>query len=400
MDTSGLPSSLVLAGFLLVFAYLSLAENSLPSRGALLGRLEVTNSVALALRMLRAASILAIGLSGLALLVSQVSSPRSIWIALVSLGVLAVVVLIDRGSVFLARRYFEISLSCTKPVKHLILMVLKDSRSLEGPSNSANGRQVPGEETGKDEASEPAITEEEQVGLDTRERSMLRSILRLDDVTVREVMVPRVDIAAAEITSSLTEVAQRMVERGHSRLPVYGENLDTVEGVVHARDLLSVLASEKEPLPLKDIIRPAFFIPESKRLDDLLEELQEKHLQMAIVVDEYGGTEGLVTLEDLLEEIVGEIEDEFSSRSPEPYMVPLGDGDLLVDAGVTLEYIGDLMSIPVDGSGVDTIGAFVYSTLGKIPEMGDQVMLDGLRVEVVSLLGRRIRRLRITKMPS
>jgi CBS domain containing-hemolysin-like protein len=149
--------------------------------------------------------------------------------------------------------------------------------------------------------------------------------------------------------------------------------------------------------PLEQIIRPAFFIPETKRLDELLKELQEKRVHMAIVVDEYGGVEGLVTLEDLLEEIVGEIEDEFS-RTHEPRVVPLDDDTVIVDARVTLDNLSDLFFISIDNEDVDTVGGLVYSALGKMPRVGDEVLHNGLRIEVVSLLGRRIRKLKLSKV--
>ena len=226
---------------------------------------------------------------------------------------------------------------------------------------------------------------------------MIRSILRLDESTTREVMVPRVDIVAVDIDTPLREAANKLVESGHSRLPVYRETIDRIEGVVHSLDLLPLLANDQESPPLQNILRPAFFIPESKRVDELLQEFQEKRIQMAIVVDEYGGTEGLVTLEDLLEEIVGEIDDEFSSSS-EPQVVPLGNGDLLVDSRITLSYLSDLFSTTFNDTDVDTIGGIVYTSLGKIPKMGEEVTYNGLRIKVVSLVGRRIRRLRVSRV--
>ena len=240
------------------------------------------------------------------------------------------------------------------------------------------------------------ITEEEQAGLDDRERLMIRSILGLDESTAREAMVPRVDIVAVEADTPVTEVASRMLECGHSRLPVFSDTIDNIIGIVHSRDLLPFLTESAEFPPLEKVIRPAFFIPESKRLDDLLSELQEKRVQMALVVDEYGGIEGLVTLEDLLEEIVGEIEDEFS-RGLEPRVVPMANGDILVDARVTLDYLTDLLSTSVVIEDIETVGGLVYSYLGKMPQVGDEVHHNGLRIEVVSVLGRRIRRLKLSR---
>ena len=201
-------------------------------------------------------------------------------------------------------------------------------------------------------------------------------------------------MAAIEAASPLKEVAALMVARGHSRLPVYEETVDKILGIVHARDVLASLAGAKSDDSLRVLVRPAFIIPETKRADELLEELQERRTQIAIVVDEYGGTEGLVTMEDLLEEIVGEIEDEFS-RSREAQVIHESDGKVLVDAGVTTENVEEIFGASIDTTEVDTVGGYVYHSLGRIPQSGDVVRTDRLHIEVVSMLGRRLRKLRI-----
>ena len=231
--------------------------------------------------------------------------------------------------------------------------------------------------------------------LDDRDREMLRSIIRLDATTVREVMVPRLDMAAVEADSPLEVVAATMVDRGHSRLPVYEETIDRILGIIHARDIMASLAKSGNPKDsLRTLLRDAFIIPETKRVDDLLEELQERRTQIAIVVDEYGGTEGLVTMEDLLEEIVGEIEDEFS-RSRDAQVIHQPDGTVLVDAGVTTERVEELFGTTIDNTEVDTVGGYVYHNLGRIPQAGDILETEHLHIEVVSMLGRRLRKLRI-----
>jgi CBS domain containing-hemolysin-like protein len=239
-----------------------------------------------------------------------------------------------------------------------------------------------------------AIAQEERAKLDEMERKMIRSILRLDETTVREVMVPRVDIQAVEARTPLAEVARRIIEGGHSRLPVYRETIDHILGIVHARDLLRFVVGEASSL--EEVVRPALFVPESKRLDELLREFQEKRVQMAIVVDEYGGTAGLVTIEDLLEEIVGEIQDEFSAE--EPPVKLLGEDEAVVDARLPLDALNELFSTQVKGEGFDTVGGFVYSLLGKMPAPGDEVASSGLRIRVLSTHGRRIRKLRVTRL--
>ncbi len=261
---------------------------------------------------------------------------------------------------------------------------------VDNGSNNSFG-EAPGERPPR------AITQAELVNMDHRDIEMLRSILRLDVTIAREIMVPRLDMVAVEADSSLAQVAEKMAQSGRSRLPVYEETIDRVLGIIHARDVLASLAGGTGQQGLRDMVRPAFIIPETKRLDDLLEELQDKGVQMAIVVDEYGGTEGLVTMEDVLEEIVGEIEDEFS-RTREALVVQLPDGAVLVDAGVTTENIEEMFNTRIDSSEVDTVGGYVYHSLGKIPQVGDTVVTDHLSIEVVSILGRRLRRLRIKQL--
>jgi CBS domain containing-hemolysin-like protein len=270
-----------------------------------------------------------------------------------------------------------------------------DRRSGNGHSNiSINGSSgVPTDEE-QWELEEQVIAAAEFGGIDARDREMLRSILRLDVSTVREIMMPRLDMVTVDVNSSLLEVAVSMCQNGHSRLPVFEESIDTIVGIVHSRDLLAILGRGESDKALREAMRPAFFIPESKRLDDLLEELQEKGVQMAIVVDEYGGTEGLVTMEDLLEEIVGEIEDEFS-RDLEPEVVRYPDGSALVDAGVTTDEVRALFGAVLDSTDIDTVGGYVYRSLGRIPQAGDIVVTEKLRIEVVSIFGRRLRKLRI-----
>ena len=172
------------------------------------------------------------------------------------------------------------------------------------PTENYAGLIVPSEE--------PVITEEELSGLGQRDREMLRSIIGLDYTTVREVMVPRLDMVSIEAGATLNEAAAIIVENGHSRLPVYAGTIDDVLGILYVRDLLAAMANPQGESDVRSLTRPAFIVPETKRVDELLEEFRQRRTQIAIVVDEYGGTEGLVTMEDVLEEIVGEIEDEFS----------------------------------------------------------------------------------------
>ena len=392
MDTDYLPQLIVFIAFSLLFSYLSLLS-SYVSAGSSTGPVNRDeSSLALSeplLFWLRAACLFAVILSGVALIQSVATTDW--WhIAFTSIGLLASLFLIDRAADILVKRYPDLS----RPWPRLTDTNGQSAIAVNGQSNNGNEN---GHGVAEDELEQPAITKEELTALDNRDREMLRSIIRLDVTTVREVMVPRLDMAAVESDSSLNVVAETMVSAGHSRLPVFEETIDNILGIIHARDVLASLARANTGDTLRTLVREAFIIPETKRVDDLLEELQERRTQIAIVVDEYGGTEGLVTMEDLLEEIVGEIEDEFS-RSRDAQVVKQPDGKVLVDAALTTEHVEEIFGATIDTTEVDTVGGYVYHRLGRIPQTGDVVKTDRLHIEVVSMLGRRLRKLRIHRI--
>lgn len=392
MDTDYLPQLIVFIAFSLLFSYLSILSSSV-SAGSSTGPFNRDESPSVLreplLFWLKAACFFAVILSGVALIQSVATTDW--WaIAFMSIGLLAALFLIDRAADMLVKRYPALS----RPWTRLTATNGQSAIAVNGQSNNGNGN---GYSVAEDELEQPAITEEELIALDNRDREMLRSIIRLDVTTVREVMVPRLDMAAVEADSSLSVVAETMVSAGHSRLPVFEETMDNILGIIHARDVLASLARANTGDTLRTLVREAFIIPETKRVDDLLEELQERRTQIAIVVDEYGGTEGLVTMEDLLEEIVGEIEDEFS-RSRDAQVVKQPDGKVLVDAALTTEHVEEIFGATIDTTEVDTVGGYVYHSLGRIPQTGDVVKTDRLHIEVVSMLGRRLRKLRIHRI--
>ena len=383
-DSSLVPLALVFGASLLLFAYLSLAEHAASvGNGRAIGKPQ--HNFSFVVSSLKNACIIAASISGLALALST-QTLGWWWAAMLALTLLAILTVINRCLYIAATRGPVKSRQFSAPL-HRWLLKERQRRPNNGSSETDDDPDI--------ELEERVIAAADSARVDERDREMLRSILRLDVSTVREIMVPRLDMVAVNVNSSLSEVAESMGLSGHSRLPVFEDNLDTIVGIVHSRDLLTMLSQSKEETSLRDAMRPAFFIPESKRLDDLLEELQQKALQMAIVVDEYGGSEGLVTMEDLLEEIVGEIEDEFS-RVQDPEVIRYPDGSALVDAGVTTDDVKVIFGAELDSADVDTLGGFVYQSLGRIPQTGDIVLTDNLRIEVVSILGRRLRKLRIT----
>lgn len=228
------------------------------------------------------------------------------------------------------------------------------------------------------------------------ERQMIRGVIGLEETTVREIMVPRIDVVALEDTASIDDAVRLIVQKGFSRIPIYHETIDTIVGIVYAKDILRQLAENRRP-PLRDIARPPYFIPESKRVDELLAELRQSKVHIAVVVDEYGGTAGIVTIEDLIEEIVGEIQDEYDRE--EAQIERVNEAEAILDARVSIDALEDLFGFEPgeEDQDYDTVGGFVYHHLGKVPVAGDEVRVDGLTLRVLSVLGRRIKKVRATR---
>jgi putative hemolysin len=212
------------------------------------------------------------------------------------------------------------------------------------------------------------------------------------------VMLPRPDIVALPTDATLDAAVDEVLNAGYSRLPVYEESIDEVKGILHAKDLLRVLRQNPHPdhFDITTITRPAMFMPESKKVDDLLREMQQQRTQMAIIFDEYGGTAGLVTIEDLLEEIVGEIRDEYDEE--EPAIEKLGPGDYVIDARVSLDDVDEELGVNWAAEDYDTLGGLVFDRLERIPVVGDTVTVDGIRIVVQSAEGRRLRKLHLTAL--
>ena len=240
-----------------------------------------------------------------------------------------------------------------------------------------------------------AASEEEGL-IEEDEREMIDAVLDLEDTTVREIMVPRLDIVALPAETSIIDAIDIIVANGYSRLPVYEENIDNIIGILYAKDIFRLVRSDRLNGTVRDLVRPAYFIPESKRIDELLHELQQKKVHIAIVVDEYGGTAGLATIEDLLEEIVGEIQDEYDVE--EAKIVEGQNGEAIFDATVRIDDVNDTMDLHLAGEEVDTVGGLIYEKLGRVPQVGDKVVVDGAVLSVISTAGRRIKQVRVTRV--
>ena len=247
-----------------------------------------------------------------------------------------------------------------------------------------------------EDAAPTFVDEEGQAqSLEEDETQMVRSILELDKTLAREIMVPRIDIVALDATSSVTELVRTVIDAGVSRIPIYENTIDNVIGVVYAKDVLRYWGQAEDRLSLTQIARSPHFIPETKRVDELLQEFRKKRVHVAIVVDEYGGVAGLVSLEDLMEEIVGEIEDEFDIGAPQ--IETISPVEVIMDAAVSIDDLNEALSLDIQGEDFDTVGGFIFDRLGKIPIPGDEIREDGFLVSVLTTTGRRIRKVKITK---
>jgi CBS domain containing-hemolysin-like protein len=237
--------------------------------------------------------------------------------------------------------------------------------------------------------------EESEGGIEPEERAMIRAVFELHETTAREIMAPRIDMAALDANASLQDVSALIAERGFSRIPIYESTIDNVVGIVYAKDVLAALA-RNEQTSVRALARTPLYVPESKPLDELLSEMRAQRLQIAIVVDEYGGTAGLLTIEDLVEEIVGEIQDEYDVG--EPPVVRAEDGSVLIDARENVYVLDEQFDVAIEPEDFDTVGGLVIHALGRIPIVGDRVEAYGLEFQVVSAAGRRLRRVRVSRL--
>lgn len=234
--------------------------------------------------------------------------------------------------------------------------------------------------------------------IEVEEKDMIYSVLQLDQTTARELMTPRMDIIALDVNNTIEEALAAFVESGFSRIPTYEESIDNIIGLLYAKDILSLLQDKEsfDKKVIRDLIRPSYFVPETKRADALLKELQERNVHLAMVVDEYGGTSGLVTIENLIEEIVGDIRDEYDIDEEEDY-VDVGDGTYLIEASMDLDDLNELLECSIATDDADTLGGYIFLTLGRVPEANETIETDILSMTIQSIDGRRIRKVKVEK---
>ena len=294
------------------------------------------------------------------------------------------------GVVFIASEFipenllkrFVIFAKLIRPISIKII----DSISLNG---NANGNA----EMNNENSDEIEVFEAAGLSVDQDEMKMIKGILRMDIVKVREIMKPRVDLVTIEIDSKFDELSELISDSGYSKIPVIGDSIDDVKGIVYAKDALKINLQDNKSLKIDEIMRPAIYVPESQSLEQLLSEFQDNRTRIAIVMDEHGGISGLVTVTDLIEEIVGELVDEFDQ--PDPSFYKINDNNLIVDARVSISDLNEEIGSSIQINGYDTIGGLVYKELGKMPSVGDKVNFEGLEIVVQSTIGRRIGKLRI-----
>ena len=238
---------------------------------------------------------------------------------------------------------------------------------------------------------------EDSAALEQDEREMIHGIFEMSQRPAREVMVPRVDMVAEGCDATVRQVLDRVVASGYSRIPIYQDNPDNVVGIVYAKDILGHLREGTLDDPVAPIARPPYFVPDTKKVDELLHDLQRERVHMAIVVDEYGGTAGILTIEDLIEEIVGEIRDEYDVHEEQP-LEQVSESEAVVDARTPLRDVNEALDLHLNVDEFDTLGGLVYHELGKVPADGDEIRVNGGLVRVLSTQGRRIKKLRVTRV--
>lgn len=265
-------------------------------------------------------------------------------------------------------------------------------KSITAKINLSNGN-LSISDSENDNSDELEVFEAAGLSVDNDEMEMIKGILKMDVVKVREIMKPRVDLVAIEENSNLNSLTELISESGYSKIPVIGESIDDVKGIVYAKDTLKMHLGVNKSLSISEIMRPAIFVPESQNLEQLLSEFQDKRTRIAIVIDEHGGISGLVTVTDLIEEIVGELVDEFDEAENVFYRI--NQNNMIVDAKVSISDLNDEIGSSIELNGYDTIGGLVYKELGKMPSVGDRVSFEGIEIVVQSTIGRRIGKLRI-----
>jgi putative hemolysin len=279
--------------------------------------------------------------------------------------------------------YLRFLVTICTPFVALSLALSKDASAQEDTAGSVT----------EDELKTLVDVGQEEGVIELGERRMIYSVIELGDTLAREIMVPRIDMLTLEVSTPLTEAIDLLLESGHSRVPVFEDTVDNTLGLLYAKDLLRVWREGDQLDSLRSLLRPAYYIPEAKKVNELLTEMQSQRIHMAIVVDEYGGIAGIVTLEDIVEEILGEIRDEYDQAEELPYQL-LKNGDYIFLGRIDLDDFNEIMGSHLPKDEADTVGGYIYSRLGHVPEVGETVQDDSLTLVVEQVSSRRIRKVR------
>jgi putative hemolysin len=349
-----------------------------------LGRLSST------VLLLKSAGLVAAGAASIQILLNATSTQRFgavfiVWLALVILQV------IDRALIL--RHVQTLALQLAPLTWGLVQFCKPLTVLLHTLSAWLGGQDVEKDETdallNADDLRQLINTGEEENSIEESEKQMIVSILEMVETVVREVMVPRIDMVAIDVETSLYEALDVIISAGHSRIPVYEEHVDQILGILYAKDLLKCYRDQRTDAPIRELLRPPYFVPASKKVHTLLKEMQQERVHIAVVVDEYGGTAGLVTIEDLIEEIVGEIQDEYDSEE-EAFVEAIGANVYVLNSRLDLYSLSKLLDIELPDGDADTLGGLIYSLLGHVPEQGEAVTFANWRFTVLSLDGQRI----------
>ena len=271
----------------------------------------------------------------------------------------------------------------------------------EGPRKASGLRELIGSIiSGRKRVTEEAIQQiidagEEEGLINEEENEMIRSIFEMKNRVVREIMVPRTDMATVPVDATLGEVLDTINGCGHSRIPVYEGTVDNITGLLYAKDLLREWGRDEAAIDLKQLMRSPYFIPETKNFEELLQDFKRKRVHIAIVIDEYGGTSGLITIEDLLEQIVGDIQDEYDTE--EEWLDEQSDGAVVADARLSVEELEERFGIEVERDKFDTLAGLIFHLIGRIPKVGEEVVSGPLLMTILDADARKIRKVRIVE---
>ena len=356
----------------------------LVKRGAI-----VSDSLSLALMLIR------FTIAGLILNNLKFANPASEQNVIALLIALAIVLwlsefLIERR----VRRAPEAWMLRLAPIARFLALLLSPILALPvAISKRANGDEPKTIGVTEDEIKTLLDTGEKEGVLEQDERQMIFSIFQFGDTLAREIMVPRIDMFALDVDTPINKAAAAVLESGYSRVPVYEDKIDNILGLLYTKDMLKVWLEGSQYKSLRDLLRPANFIPESKKVDDLLAEMQAEHIHIAIVADEYGGVAGLVTLEDIVEEIVGEIQDEYD-QGEEALFQKINDHEYIFLGRIDLDDVNEMLGVSLPTEEADTLGGFIYNHLGRVPKASESLQVNGLTLNIEQISGRRIQKVR------